>query len=101
MHTVNVAYNQNVFDRPLDHRLAFREFGTVLGIKSNTERPELKGLATKIMTSWEGVGAVPIPKSTVLIPADLKAITLVMYATALYPGGEFCQFTSCVPILGR
>jgi hypothetical protein len=77
----------------LSHRLAFREFGTALGIKCNTfNEPEdaLKNRAEEIINTWEAYGLVPIPKKQLNKNEEqLASITEVMYAAALWPGGEY------------
>lgn len=67
-------------------RLAFREFGACLGVKcwvgadaGAADGDRLIHGADALLASWEGV----MYDET---PADLVAITLVMYAAALIPG---------------
>lgn len=77
------------FDAPTRYRLAFREFGTCLGIRCAGGDAELRAVAQKICDTWEGSGYVPEP--TVSIKGRMQSllpITAVMYATALYPGGK-------------
>lgn len=76
------------FDNAIGYRLAFREFGTVMGVKCHDEfasqqywRPRW---INKVLFAWKAVGVVPTPKprlKTTLIP-----ITEVMYCAALVPG---------------
>lgn len=80
--------DEHHLEQALEYRLAFREFGTCLGIKcyyregsQGIESEELLARAEEIITAWEKY----IEGST---PEDLKPITRVMYATALIPGGE-------------
>lgn len=84
-------------ERNIKYRLAFREFGTCLGIESQTEKTmekehvvDLKVYADAIVTSWDPYMELSI--STGMTPDDLRPITRVMYASALIPGGEYiCQ----------
>ena len=61
------------------YRLAFREFGTCLGIGCYGGDDRLEGWAAKIVNSWE--------KHMSQTPGDLRPITQVMYAAAIIPGG--------------
>jgi hypothetical protein len=63
------------------YRLAFREFGTCLGIGCHGGDDRLGGWADEIVNSWE--------KHMSQTPGDLRPITQVMYAAAIIPGGEF------------
>ena len=49
-------------EMPIRRRLAFREFGTCLGIRVGSDTG-LKPVATQITEAWEKAGRVPIPKS--------------------------------------
>ncbi|KAL4876014.1 hypothetical protein BJY04DRAFT_210899 [Aspergillus karnatakaensis] len=76
--------------RSTSHRLAFREFGTALGIRCLAEQGsekdkavDLKVYADRILESWKGNMQDSIEDGT---PEDLKPITRVMYAAALIPG---------------
>lgn len=78
-------------EQALEYRLAFREFGTCLGIKcyyregnesNDPASRELLARADEIVTAWEKY----IEGTTT--PEDLRPITRVMYATALIPGCE-------------
>lgn len=75
----------------LSHRLAFREFGTVLGIKCNDMEPDehtMRNRADEIINTWEAYGLVPKPKRELKRrEQELMPITEVMYAAALFPGG--------------
>ncbi|KAI9934274.1 hypothetical protein MW887_005348 [Aspergillus wentii] len=78
-------------DRNIKHRLAFREFGTCMGIQCQTEQPsekeravDLKVYADAIITAWDPYMELSI--SSDLTPLDLRPITRVMYASALIPG---------------
>ena len=84
-------------DLPAKYRLAFREFGTCLGIRCHVEEQEAKTksehsstdievYADGILHYWEST-----MKSSISLWSgedDLKPITKVMYAAALIPGGE-------------
>ncbi|KAL5337603.1 hypothetical protein BJX70DRAFT_227229 [Aspergillus crustosus] len=75
--------------RSMKYRLAFREFGTTLGVKCMAEQDskdrsvDLKVYADRILESWEP----HMEQSQGQTPEDLKPITRVMYAAALIPGG--------------
>ena len=90
------------FEESTKRRLAFREFGTALGVRSatagksdghglcredelvNTEVRELPGM---ICRQWEEAGLVPTPILQMHgRMADLMPITAVMYASAIIPG---------------
>lgn len=82
-------------DHNIKYRLAFREFGTCLGVQCQSEQTsekeravDLKSFADAIITSWD-----PYMELTLGAPEmaadDLRPITRVMYASALIPGGEF------------
>lgn len=79
-----VFHETHYLDVPVGQRMAFREFGTCLGIGVHPS-PDLKPIAKQIITSWEEAGRVPIPISN---PEweGLEPIDLVMYAAALCPG---------------
>ncbi|OGM44605.1 hypothetical protein ABOM_006549 [Aspergillus bombycis] len=78
-------------DRSHKYRLAFREFGTCMGIKCMSEQlsekesaVDLKVYANNILDSWN----IYMQRSlaTKVTPDDLRPITRVMYASALLPG---------------
>lgn len=80
-------------ERNIKYRLAFREFGTALGIQCQSEQStekesavDLKVHADSIITAWDPYMELTI--SSGLTPDDLRPITRVMYATALIPGGK-------------
>ncbi|KAI0716809.1 hypothetical protein C8Q76DRAFT_692387 [Earliella scabrosa] len=87
---------EQYFDGPARFRLAFREFGTCLGIRSHLsllaragedtegekERASLTALADKVIATW----ALSLDGTPPLVPHGLRSITLVMYATAHIPG---------------
>jgi hypothetical protein len=66
--------------RPMGRRLAFREFGTCLGIGCYDKDEYLGERASDLMAAWE--------EELENTPEKLKAITWVMYAAALIPGGK-------------
>lgn len=63
------------------YRLAFRDFGTCLGIGCYGGDHQLQDWTAEIVTSWE--------KHISQTLGDLRPITQVMYAAALIPGGGF------------
>lgn len=75
-------------------RLAFREFGTALGVQcllsgedQATSGSELGELPKSICKTWEEVGLVPVPTNRQEgRMAELMPITAVMYAAAVLPG---------------
>jgi len=77
------------FNRSTARRLAFREFGTALGVRSADviDDPELVSLPDVICETWEKAGLVPKPTHQQQgRMAELMPITAVMYASALIPG---------------
>ena len=92
-----LAFINRYFEYPLQHRLAFREFGTCLGIKCalsvSTEFDEdLDALADEILDRWEQSGVGPKGDDVTndaLQRQGLRPITKVMYAAALIPGGQY------------
>lgn len=90
----NNSYTDDLFeiDRYLErshkYRLAFREFGTCMGIKCMSEQSsekesavDLKVYAEKILDSWNVYMQMSL--ATKATPDDLRPITRVMYASAL------------------
>lgn len=80
-------------ERNIKFRLAFREFGTCLGIQCqaevNTEKEgsvDMKCYSDGIIAAWDPYMELSISEN--LTPEDLRPITRVMYAAALIPGGE-------------
>ncbi|KAI5240305.1 hypothetical protein E4T43_06219 [Aureobasidium subglaciale] len=71
-------------DMPIGQRLAFREFGTCLGINCHPTR-ELRPVRDDIIVAWETAGRVPVPIKNVDMES-LEPIDLVMYAAALCSG---------------
>ncbi|KAL9608356.1 MAG: hypothetical protein Q9167_006812 [Letrouitia subvulpina] len=68
------------FLRSTPYRLAFREFGTCMGMGCWADSNSLlEGWKAEILTSWENVLETQTPE-------NLRPITQVMYAAALIPG---------------
>ena len=89
-------------ERNVKRRLAFREFGTCLGLQCQAEQAterdravDLKVYADAIITAWDP--AMELTLESDMADDGLRPITRVMYATALVPGGEY--FVS--KVLGR
>ncbi|PGG96649.1 hypothetical protein GX51_07728 [Blastomyces parvus] len=82
----------------LQYRLAFREFGTCLGIgcltdvEANDNAGGFRNRSEEIITQWEKY------ISSYLTPDDLKPITRVMYSTALIPGAFKSRYLGDEPI---
>ncbi|PKY04236.1 hypothetical protein P168DRAFT_236865 [Aspergillus campestris IBT 28561] len=81
----------NYLNRSIQRRLAFREFGTGLGLQcmagqsSEKDRAvDLTKYAQAILDAWNPYMRVSSESSTT--PEDLRPITRVMYAAALIPG---------------
>ncbi|KAA8909396.1 hypothetical protein FN846DRAFT_898317 [Sphaerosporella brunnea] len=81
------------FDVDPGHRIAFREFGSVMGIKCYDDliaQDYWHYWIAKLLAGWRKVGLVPTPKrgSAALrsVNVQLKAITEVMFCAALIPG---------------
>jgi len=71
---------RGMMTRSADRRLAFREFGTCLGVRCwDPGDEEIEGVVEEILTFWEQ----HMDAST---DEDLKPISFVMYAAALIPG---------------
>ncbi|PYH88666.1 hypothetical protein BO71DRAFT_413920 [Aspergillus ellipticus CBS 707.79] len=93
--TGELIEKKHYLNRDITSRLAFREFGTCLGLRCLAEQEsqkdraeELKAYADAILDCWEPhVGSSS--SSSDITPADLQPITQVMYAAALIPGA-FC-----------
>jgi hypothetical protein len=85
-------FDESYFDVSPRRRLAFREFGTCLGIRTALAgSEEWKARADKIVRAWEKTRLVPDPEeedgaagSNAM--TDLQPISLVMYAAARNPG---------------
>ena len=83
-------FERGYFNASVKRRLAFREFGTVLGLRCGAEGAQWDDMAKTILDAWESTGAVPDPSKAKAEAAlnsekDLVPITLVMYAAALNP----------------
>ena len=74
-----------ILDRKPQHRLAFREFGTCLGIGCYGGDEYLASRAAAVVKFWEEY-------MKEVTADDLRPISLVMYAAALIPGGELKLF---------
>ncbi|KAK3062243.1 hypothetical protein LTS18_004536 [Coniosporium uncinatum] len=85
---LGALFDPGYFDMSIRRRLAFREFGTALGIRVGTRGEEWESKAEKITNVWEEEGLVPEPTGDVRKNGmeKLLPISLVMYATALLPG---------------
>ncbi|GLB43499.1 hypothetical protein LshimejAT787_1400110 [Lyophyllum shimeji] len=79
---------QGEFENAVGFRLAFREFGTVMGVKCHDEFASQpfwgRRWINKVLYSWKVIGVVPTPKPR--IRTSLIPITEVMYSAALLPG---------------
>ncbi|KAJ5084546.1 hypothetical protein NUU61_009125 [Penicillium alfredii] len=78
-------------DRNIKFRLAFREFGTCMGVQCQSEQTtekdqavDLKTYSDAIIAAWDPYMELSISEG--LTPEDLRPITRVMYASALIPG---------------
>ena len=87
---------EKYFDAPARFRLAFREFGTCLGVQchctaaaegsaAGKEKTYWDQLVEKIVTTW----APSLEKDPAAVKLKLQPITMTMYATALDPGGKY------------
>ena len=89
---LKVLVSRGYFERDIGRRLAFREFGTCLGVRTGLGSPEWVDLAVRIGDAWKKAGVVPTPSSNSaakLTDANgLTPITCVMYAAAIDPGGK-------------
>ncbi|KAK9237781.1 hypothetical protein V1525DRAFT_402897 [Lipomyces kononenkoae] len=65
-------------ERTLAHRLAFREFGALMGIQCYGHDENLQARVPPVMAMWDKY-------ISELTPEDLKPITMAMYASALIP----------------
>ncbi|KAK4938556.1 hypothetical protein LTR10_020987 [Elasticomyces elasticus] len=101
VHCLKTLVQHGHFEESTRRRLAFREFGTALGLRaafrissetnSDDELAAIKHLPDQICKVWEDVGLVPVPtKQQQGRMAELLPITAVMYASALIPG-MMCQ----------
>ena len=78
-------------ENDLRFRLAFREFGTCIGIgcafnsdDKDGEAAHLKARSEEIITQWQ--------KYISITPEDLKPITKIMFSTALITGGKWNNY---------
>jgi hypothetical protein len=83
-------------ERSIKFRLAFREFGTCMGLQCESEQTgekeravDFKSWSDAIIAAWDPYMELSAPAH--LTPADLRPITRVMYASALIPGGKWPQ----------
>ncbi|TFY60967.1 hypothetical protein EVJ58_g4817 [Rhodofomes roseus] len=96
-----VLFEDGYYDQSRAYRLAFREFGTGLGIRCHTETrqkelsPEEENwdaYMEQILSVWEP----DLESGPTHTPASLVPITLVMYSSAVMPGafhkGFFDQY---------
>ncbi|KAF1809376.1 hypothetical protein P152DRAFT_484690 [Eremomyces bilateralis CBS 781.70] len=79
------------FEGPQQRRLAFRDFGTCLGIECSTTGTAWRSRAKSITDSWEHGGLVPVRSDNAVSVGmnaedELTPINTVMYAAALIPG---------------
>ena len=78
------------FYLPLESRTASREFVTAMGVKCydyKTSSAIWEALADRIIETWDE--DEDLFEST---PEKLQAFTMVTYASAMEPGGEFIPF---------
>jgi hypothetical protein len=83
-------FDVGYFEQSTKRRLAFREFGTVLGMRTGADGEEWENRVKKVIGSWEKTGLVPDPSEEKGAAGrnaeiDLLPITLVMFAAALNP----------------
>jgi hypothetical protein len=81
-------FERGYFEASTRRRLAFREFGLVLGMSVAAGGKEWEDRIRMVVEAWEGVGVVPDPGNARAqgdrnAGSDLAPITLVMYAAAL------------------
>ena len=76
-----MLFEERYFESSMSYRLAFREFGTCLGIQCQKRGEKWSRRAEMILTAWQ---KKDLMNST---PERLQPITLVMFATTLLPGG--------------
>lgn len=90
---VRALVERGYLDRDVGRRLAFREFGTCLGMRTGLGGQEWADeLTSRICEAWEKTGVVPTPSGSsgavkTAVGHGLVPITLVMYAAATNPGG--------------
>lgn len=82
------------FSHSIWSRLAFREFGTCLGLQAALDLDDKwkSKLVQEIIQTWEENGILRVAENDEIredVMEDLKPITLVMYAAALNSGGKY------------
>ena len=86
-------WEEGYFDRNTKKRLAFREFGTALGMRCGSGGDYWERRAEQLTMTWDKAGLVLIPErgnaAGMNAEDDLLPITKTMYAAGLIPGGEF------------
>lgn len=86
-------WEEGYFDRNTKKRLAFREFGTALGMRCGSGGDDWERRAEQLTMTWDKAGLVLIPErgnaAGMNAEDDLLPITKTMYAAGLIPGGEF------------
>jgi len=96
-HDCESLFEKKYFEGNRKERLAFTDFGTVLGIKCALGQ-KLGSKAEAVVKDWEAEGVVPVPTTVVENSSaneKLFSITAVMYAAALIPGGSYLPFLTC------
>lgn len=91
-----LAFVDRYFEHPVERRLAFREYGTCLGVKcalllsDEDEDDDLAELAADIIKQWDEAGGGSSDEGQVdyVLRWQRQPITQVMYAAALVPGGK-------------
>lgn len=89
-------FDDGYLDEPTAYRLAFREFGTCVGLKCYLERHRTTLVSDdvqyweanmdKILATWDAGRGDLVPLARTSTPEKMVPITLVMYASALVPG---------------
>ncbi|GLB42655.1 hypothetical protein LshimejAT787_1201040 [Lyophyllum shimeji] len=78
------------FDNDTRRRLAFREFGAVMGVKCHDEFAGQEywwsRVINKVLSTWRREEVVPVPKQPSRMKPTLVPITNAMYSAALIPG---------------
>ncbi|KAJ5309756.1 uncharacterized protein N7443_002217 [Penicillium atrosanguineum] len=92
-HLYNLFEIDQYLLRNTKFRLAFREFGTAMGLQCEAEQTtekersvDLKNWADCIIAEWDPYMELSISEDQT--PEDMRPITRVMYASALTPGGK-------------
>ncbi|KAK3313446.1 hypothetical protein B0H66DRAFT_606707 [Apodospora peruviana] len=76
-----LAETSSLMTRGASRRLAFREFGTCMGLRCYGTDEALEARVAAVVQFWEKF----LDEST---DEDLRPISLIMFASALIPGGE-------------